>query len=97
MALFVVMQSDAVAKSQLAAIEGVSYNVNATMADNLKILAGKKISVTTVSGKTSTGTIKEIGDHFIHLEKLEGKEYFDALIRLENIVLIETMFRTTQR
>jgi len=53
--------------------------------------------VTIVSGKTLSGFVKEVGTHLIHLEKLEGKDYFDALIRIENISAIEAMFRNYQR
>ena len=53
--------------------------------------------MTAVSGKTLTGVVKEVGNHLIHLEKLSGKEYFDALIRIENISAIETRFRMLQR
>ena len=79
------------------AIEGIGYNVNASMAENLKSLSGKKVSVTLDSGKTITGVIKAIGDHLLHVEKIEGREYFDALIRMESIGAIDTRFRTEQR
>jgi hypothetical protein len=87
---------EAVAKPKVQAIEGMSYNVNSSLADNLKSLVGKKVSVTIVSGKTISGFVKEVGIHLIHLEKLEGKDYFDALIQIENINAIEAMFRKTQ-
>ena len=87
----------AVAKSKVVPIEGMSYNVNASLTDNLISLVGKKVSVTVVSGKTLSGYVKEVGIHLIHLEKLDGKDYFDALIRIENISAIEAMFRNYQR
>ena len=91
------LPKEAVAKTKVVAIEGMSYNVNSSLADNLKSLVGKKVSVTIVSGKTLSGFVKEVGIHLIHLEKLKGKEYFDALIRIENISAIEAMFRNYQR
>jgi hypothetical protein len=91
------LPKEAVAKPKVVAIEGMSYNVNSSLADNLKSLVGKRVSVTIVSGKTLSGFVKEVGIHLIHLEKLEGKEYFDALIRIENISAIEAMFRKSQR
>jgi len=95
--LLFTLPKEAVAKPKVVAIEGMSYNVNSSLADNLKSLVGKKVSVTIVSGKTLTGFVKEVGNHLIHLEKLEGKDYFDALIRIENISAIEAMFRGNQR
>ncbi len=85
------------AKAKVVAIEGVSYNVNSSMSDNLKALIGKKVYITLGSGKTLAGLVKEVGDHLIHLEKLEGKEFFDALIRIEDIEDIDTRFRNLQR
>jgi small nuclear ribonucleoprotein (snRNP)-like protein len=78
-------------------IEGVSYNVNGSLQDNLKSLIGKKVYLTLGSGKTFTGIIKEVGDHFVHVEKLDGKEYFEALIRIENICAVEAQFWEIQR
>jgi len=85
------------AKSKVVAIEGMSYNVNASLEDNLKSLVGKKVLVAVVSGATFSGFVKEVGNHLIHLEKLDGKEYFDALIRIENICAVEAQFRKIQR
>lgn len=85
------------AKSKVVAIEGMSYNVNASMEDNLRLLVGKKVFVTCVSGNTLSGIVKKVGNHLVHLEKLVGKEYFDALIRIENIISVEAQFRKIQR
>ena len=85
------------AKSKVVAVEGMSYNVNASLEDNLKSLLGKKVIVTCVSGKTLTGFVKKVGDHLIHLEKLDGKEYFDALVRIESIGAVEAQFWKIQR
>jgi len=85
------------AGAKVIAIEGVSYNVNSTMADNLKSLIGKKVYVTLDSGKSFAGNVKEVGNHLMHLEKLDGKDYFDALLRIENINAIDTRFRNIQR
>jgi hypothetical protein len=85
------------AKQEVAAIEGISYNVNSSLADNLKSLAGKKVYVTLDSGKTFAGFVKEVGNHLVHLEKLDGKDFFDALLRIENISAIDTKFRDIQR
>jgi small nuclear ribonucleoprotein (snRNP)-like protein len=87
------LPNESMAKKKTVAIAGMSYNVNSSLADNIKSLVGKKVSVITISGKTFTGFVKEVGPHLIHLEKLENKEFFDALIRTENIAAIEALFR----
>jgi hypothetical protein len=85
------------AQPKVVGVEGVSYNPNASMADNLKSLTGKRVVVTLNSGKAFTGNVKEVGNHLVHLEKLEGKEYFDALILIQDISAIDTRFRADQR
>jgi small nuclear ribonucleoprotein (snRNP)-like protein len=91
------LPTEANAKTKVVAVEGISYNVNSSLADNLKSLVGKKVYVTLDSGKTLAGFVKEVGNHLMHLEKLDGKDYFDALIRIENISAIDTRFRNVQR
>ena len=91
------LPKEVAAQSKVEAIKGMSYNVNSSMADNLKSLVGKKVSVTIDSGKTFTGFVKEVGEHMLHLEKLVGKDYYDALIRIEDISAIEAMFRNFKR
>jgi hypothetical protein len=85
------------AQPKVVAVEGVNYNANASMADNLKSLTGKRVEITLNSGKAFTGNVKEVGNHLVHLEKLEGKEYFDALILIQDISAIDIRFRTDQR
>lgn len=85
------------AAPSLVDVEGVGYNVTASLADNLTALLGKKVYVTLESGKTFTGTVKAVGNHLLHLEKLAGKDYFDALIRIDSISAIDTRFREVKR
>lgn len=88
---------EAGAKAEVAAIEGMKYHVGASLQDNLKSLVRKKVYVTLDSGQTFAGFVKEVGNHFVHLEKLDGKEFFDALIRIEDISAIDAKFRDFQR
>jgi hypothetical protein len=85
------------AQPKVVGVEGVNYNANASMADNLKSLTGKRVVITLNSGKAFTGNVKDVGSHLVHLEKLEGKEYFDALILIQDISAIDTRFRADQR
>ncbi len=85
--------TDARAGAKPEPIEGMSYNINSSIADNLKALQGKKVYVTLDSGTNFIGKVKAIGPHLLHLEKLDGKTFFDALIRIEKISAIHAMFR----
>jgi hypothetical protein len=85
------------AAANVIAIEGMKYNVGASLQDNLLSLVGKKVYVTLDSGKTFAGFVKQVGNHFVHLEKLDGKDFFDALIRIEDISVIDAKFRDFER
>lgn len=90
------LPAGAAAAAQVTAVEGMMYNVGASLQDNLKSLVGKKVYVTLDSGKTFAGFVKEVGNNFVHLEKLDGKDFFDALIRIEDISAIDAKFRDFQ-
>ncbi|MBA4417514.1 MAG: hypothetical protein C0392_06355 [Syntrophus sp. (in: bacteria)] len=92
-AAILLFPAGAQAQSKVAAIEGVGFNVAGSLKDNLKPLVNKDVYVNLRSGKTYQGFIKSVGDHFVHLEKIAGKEYFDALVRVEDISAIEVRFR----
>jgi hypothetical protein len=91
------LSAEAVAAANVTAIEGMMYNAGASLQDNLKSLVGKKVYVTLNSGKTFSGYVKEVGNNLVHLEKLDGKDFFDALIRIEDISAIDAKFRDFQR
>jgi hypothetical protein len=39
------------------------------------------------------GVVKEVQNNLLHLEKLSQKEFFDALIRVDQIIAIEVRVR----
>lgn len=82
--------------AKIVPIEGQAFVMERTgssISDNLNALQGKRVTVTFESGKQYTGTIKSVKGGLLHLEKIEGKEFFDALIRVDSIVAIEARFR----
>jgi len=80
-------------EAQVTASEGVKFEVAQSMKDNLNMFIGKAVYVNLKSGKTYQGSLKSVGDHLIHLEKITDRNYFDALIRIEDISAIEAQFR----
>jgi hypothetical protein len=97
MVSFLVLPGNANARQELVAIESVNYNVSASMADNLRTLKGRTVNVTLASGKNMTGMLKDVGSELIHLEKLAGKENYDALINIDEINSVDTRFRAYKR
>ena len=85
------------AAQELVPVEGANYNVSDSMSNNLRLLRGKKVNVTLDSGNTMSGVVKDVGDKLVHIEKLDGKEYFDGLVRIDSIDAIDIQFRTYKR
>ena len=78
--------------TSVVAIDGVAYKVQLSLTDNLKLFIGKKINVTLASGSSFKGTVKEVGDDLLHIERLNENDFNDALIRIDAIVAIDTKF-----
>jgi hypothetical protein len=84
-------------RDPVVAIEGMAYNVEWSIADNLKALKGKRVTITLDSGHQVNGRIKEVGPNLVHLEALGQKDFMDALLRIDAISGIESQFRAYQR
>jgi hypothetical protein len=91
------INTPAFSETKITAVEGISYDIEKPLADNLQSLIGKKITVTLRTGASMTGMVKDANNILLHLEKLEGKEYFDALIVVDDISAIETRYRMPAR
>ena len=93
MMLFLVSEA-VMAGAKVVEYEDIKFNVSATISDNLKMLEGKVVYVTVSSGERIGGTVKSIGNNLLHLQKLtDGKDFHDALIRIDQIILIDTQVR----
>jgi hypothetical protein len=91
-AMFVICPVAAQARSAVA-VEGAKFDTAGTIKDNLKIYVGKDVVIHLRSGKSVQGYVESIGDHLIHVEKLTGRDFYDALIRIEDITAFEARFR----
>lgn len=89
---FVYFPSAGEARS-LSPVKDAAFSVSASIRDNLKNYQGKDVVVYLRSGKYFQGYVKAIGDQAVHLEKIAGKDFYDALIRIEDIIAIEAKFR----
>jgi len=55
------------------------------MRDSLKAKVGTKVSLQLSGGQEISGKIVEVGDQAVHLSELTGREFYDAIIRLDHI------------
>jgi hypothetical protein len=74
-------------------VEGARFDTSFPLKDNLKTFQGKDVHLLLRSGQTIQGYVKSVGDHFLHLEKLAGKDFYDALVRMDDISAVEAKFR----
>jgi small nuclear ribonucleoprotein (snRNP)-like protein len=81
------------AQAAAAPKEFVQLNAAIPPADNLIAMKGRTVAVSLSSGQIMTGIVKEVQNNLLHLEKLSQKEFFDALIRVDQIIAIEVRVR----
>jgi hypothetical protein len=74
-------------------VEGAKFDVSFPLKDNLNTFLGKDVHLLLRSGQTIQGYVKAVGDHFVHVEKIAGKDFYDALVRMEDISAVEARFR----
>jgi sRNA-binding regulator protein Hfq len=49
---------------------------------------GKTVTLKLASGEEIQGVVSSVDDHVLYLSKLAGKEFYDALVRLEAIAAV---------
>jgi hypothetical protein len=79
-----------------AALAEGPLDARGSMADNLRALAAAKKPVTVVlkgGEKAYAARIGEVGDHYVVLAELSGKEFYDALVAIDEIAAIEVRAR----
>jgi len=79
-----------------AALAQGPLNARVSMADNLRALSAAKKPVTVVlkgGEKAYTARIGEVGDHYVLLAELSGKEFYDALVAIDEIAAVEVRAR----
>jgi uncharacterized membrane protein len=74
-------------------VEGARFDTSFPMKENLSVFLGKDVYVHLKSGNTIQGYVKSVGDHFLHLERLAGRDFYDALVRIDDISAMEAKFR----
>jgi hypothetical protein len=68
-----------------AAQEKPGFNPSAGLKDNLASNIGKRVSLMISAGESIEGTIEKVGDHFVLMSRLSGKDFYDALVRIDEV------------
>ena len=59
-----------------------------TLQKQIEAQKGKKITLRLRSGEELTGTVKATTNELVHLGELSGKEFFDALIDVNQVAAL---------
>jgi len=46
---------------------------------------GRQVTLMTASGQEITGAVVKVGDHAVHLTRIAGREFFDAVVLLDRV------------
>jgi sRNA-binding regulator protein Hfq len=78
-----------------AALGQSPLNPSLTLQDNLNLLQKAKKPVTVVlrNGASYRAAIGSVGDHFVVLTGPQQKEFFDVLVRIDDISALEVRAR----
>lgn len=50
--------------------------------------AGERVTLKLESGDEMTGKVGTVGDHVVHLSELSGKEFYDAVVDLDQVAAV---------
>lgn len=65
-----------------------TFNDDASIETSLPQFKGKSVDITLKSGEQVSGKVSNIGSHVMLLKELKGKEYYDALINIDEIAAV---------
>jgi prefoldin subunit 5 len=57
----------------------------ATVKDVLAENMGKRVIVRMDTGDNLEGTVSKVGDSLVHISKISGKDFYDAVVRIDKI------------
>jgi len=78
----------------LFAEEGkLELNESYGMKDLLTSYTGKRVSVKIDGGEALEGTVTKVGSHLVHISKLSGKDFYDAVVVIDRISAVVVRVR----
>ena len=77
-----------VAHDCIADVPKFDLNAEQVIHENLTKLSDKVVTLRLTSGEEVSGTVSEVGKTAVRLSALTGKEYYDAVIPLTQVVAL---------
>ena len=82
----VMMLTVVLAAGTVSAAEGdLDVSPPDAIAGNLQKQVGKRVTLKLTSGQDVEGTVAKVGPTAVQLSQLAGKEFFDAVVRLDHV------------
>lgn len=72
----------------------IDVAVPEAIAANLQKQVGKRVALKLTSGQELEGTVAKVGPAAVHLSQLAGKEFFDAVVRLDHVTALIVRTKT---
>jgi hypothetical protein len=69
----------------IAEDQPLSVQGSQVMRENLQKKVGAKVTLQLSGGQELSGKVVEVGETAVHLSELTGKEFYDAVVRLDQI------------
>jgi hypothetical protein len=63
----------------------LEVKANATMHDVLAEQTGRRVALRMQSGEDLEGTIVLVGNGLVHISKLSGRDFYDAVVNIDRI------------
>jgi hypothetical protein len=71
----------------------LTLKAGATMREVLSEYTGKRVALKLESGDEIEGTVTMVGNSLLHLAKLSGKEFYDAVVSIDKISAVRMRVR----
>ena len=67
--------------------EKTQINTAFSVKQTLSSFTGQRVLLKTAAGDIE-GTVVSVGDHIVHIAKLSGKDYYDAVVVIDQIIAV---------
>lgn len=94
--VLMIVISLAVSQNLFAEEKKLEFNSSYGIKEFLSANTGKRVTIKTDSGEALEGTVAKVGDHLLHIEKLSGKDFYDAVVRIDKISTVTIRVRGPQ-
>ncbi len=88
-AIFLLSAALNLAAVQLSVAEEKKTEINTAFSvkQTLSSFTGQRVLLKTAAGDIE-GTVVSVGDHIVHISKLSGKDFYDAVVVIDTIIAV---------